>query len=160
MSELYGTIVFEAKKPAIADCLTEFSEETPAETVQALLNAAGVSVSDEAIPRLLELNDGVLFSEDIDFDGDYVVLAPFGEEWIEVLQLLSQSTSLALAFWGKLHHEHGVDYYVAVSDSRKMITAIDEEDGELDDDEIKEIEKKWRAAIPDNVRRYLPDDFE
>jgi len=115
-------------------------------------------VSDEDFPLLFDIDDGVLFAEDIDCEGQYVIIAPFGEEWLEVLKTLSRSKSLS--FWARLQHEHGIDYYIAVSGENEMIVAIDHEDGELEDDQLDEIEEKWRSAIPSAVRRYFPEDFD
>lgn len=157
MAELYGTIVFEAANPSLFDCLTQFSEETPAETVLALLEAAGITPSDDDFSLLFDVDEGVLFAENISHREGYVAIEPFGEEWIEVLQVLSRSSSLS--FWGRLQHEYGIEYYVAIAGGKGMITAVDEEDGELDDDEVEKIENKWRAAIPNTVRHYFPDDY-
>ena len=158
MSELHGTLVFHATTQAVANCLQEFSEETSAEAVLALIKAAGVTVSDEDFPLLFDIDDGVLFAEDINCEGQNAIVAPFGEEWLEVLKTLSRSKSLS--FWARLQHEHGVDYYIAVSGGHEMIVAIDHEDGELEDDQIKEIEAKWRTAVPNDIHGYFPEDFD
>lgn len=156
MSELHGTLIFHTTTKAAANCLEELSEETSAETVLALTKAAEVTVSDDDFPLLFDINDGVLFAEEIDFEGDYVVIEPFGEEWLEVLQTLSRSNSLS--FWARLQHEHGTEYFMAVSGPQKMMAVVDEEDGELEDDEIAEIEKEWRLAVPHDVLRYFGEN--
>ena len=155
MSELLGTLVFHTTTKAVANCLQEFSEETSAEAVLALIKAAGVTVSDEDFPLLFDTGDDVLFAEDIDFEGEYVVIKPFGEEWLEMLKTLSRSDSLS--FWARLQHEHGTEYFMAVSGQTKMMAVIDEEEGELEDDEIAQIEKEWRSTIPHEVLRYFGD---
>ncbi len=63
MSELHGTLVFHATTQALANCLEDFSEETAAETVLALIKSAGVTVSEEDFPLLFDIDDGVLFAE-------------------------------------------------------------------------------------------------
>ncbi len=158
MSELHGTLVFHATTQALANCLEDFSEETAAETVLALIKSAGVTVSEEDFPLLFDIDDGVLFAEGINCEDQYVIIAPFGEEWLEVLKTLSRSKSLS--FWARLQHEHGIDFYIAVFGEHEMIVAIDHEDGELDDDQLNEIEAKWRTAVPNDIRGYFPEDFE
>ena len=85
MSELHGTLVFHATTQALANCLEDFSEETAAETVLALIKSAGVTVSEEDFPLLFDIDDGVLFAEGINCEDQYVIIAPFGEEWLCLL---------------------------------------------------------------------------
>ncbi|WP_416398405.1 hypothetical protein [Allohahella sp. A8] len=137
---------------------SHFTDETPAEDVMALLKAANVTTEPgDFFPRFDPVH-GTLACEGIRRRGDLVIVKPFGDEWLPVLHVLGRSD--ILCFWGRLWHEHGVDYYISRTTGEFIFSEVDEQDGELDEGEFEALEARWFATIPTKLQRYFPDESD
>lgn len=154
MPEIRGTIVFKAQTEAIANCLHKFSEAAPTSIVANLIEATGLKREQTN----LYLEDGSLASDSVEHVGRLTVIEPLGDEWIKMLEVLQHAKGLE--YWAHIHHENGVEYFIASVGTQALSNAIDLEEGDLEDEEIDEIEQNWLATVPVNVRAYFAEELD
>lgn len=154
MPEISGKIVFKAQSETVANSLHQFREESPENIVEDLVEATGLDSNQTD----LFLGGGSLVSDSVAHLGRLTVIEPLSDEWIKILEVLQHAKGLE--FWAHIHHEHGVEYFIASVGAQAFSNAIDLEDGDLEDEEIDEIEQNWLASVPADIKRLFADEFD
>ncbi len=158
MAEINGKIVLKALTKEVSACLRDFSEATYPDVLEALFDALALGEQQREFCPESDLEEGYLASESVSRSGQYTVIEPFGDEWLNLLQVLLQGHNLE--FWAHILHEHGVEYFISLVDAKAFSASIDLEEGELDDEEIQGIEQSWRATVPPALQHHFDEDIE
>lgn len=153
MPEISGKIAFKAQNETVANSLHQIREDSPASIVENLAETAGLCTDQtDLFPE-----DSSLASESVAHFGQLTVVKPLGDEWIKILEVLQHAKGLE--FWAQIQHEHGLEYFIALTETQSFSKTVDLEEGELEDDEIHQIEQAWLATLPTDIHPLFDEDF-
>ncbi len=88
----------------------------------------------------------------------YLVIAPFGDEWMQPLQTLVEYGS-GVELYGSIRHEYGyVEFYALDGVCARYFGTIDY-DGGGDEEHEQQVIANWRACVPTAVRERFAELF-
>lgn len=158
MPEISGKIVFKAPDESVASCLDQLSEETSSDVLASLFEATDLNANQLGFSLESDLEEGYLVSDSVTHSGQYTIIEPFGDEWLKVLEALQRGKGLE--FWAHIQHEHGVEYFIALTATQSFSKTVDLEEGELEDEEIDEIEQAWLATVPADLQTHFGEESQ
>ncbi|MEM7587735.1 MAG: hypothetical protein AAF560_30385 [Acidobacteriota bacterium] len=153
MSEITGSLVLKLPE-SVSSLMDDVDAEITDEALTAILNAAGLGSQSE---MLEECFGAALEFEGLEKRGEYVLVYPFDESYMELMRILVRDGA-GIEIYGGISHEYGVqEYYVLARDDVKFIGHIDRE-GE-DDADPAEVVAEFQRLVPKTVKSTFPEVF-
>lgn len=157
MAEAQGSLVI--KLPGVI--LNQFKKdltEVSWDLLNDIAHAANVENLEHAVDEdISHIKGKWLDTEGSKINGEYALIWPFSDEWMDVMRALVNKGN-GIEVYGGIFHEYGAtEFYALTATGERYIGLVDQEA----DDNVDpvEVQRAFLKMVPEHVKQLFPETF-